>query len=328
MKQATPTPHPAVAEGFVLVPVELTGEMARAWRAAGQQATSTNSSRYRALIAAAPKAALAELLETRLPCDIAVGHMTIKKGCTLQTLVHRMETMNAAVQALTKTKLPADPGWLKTINQIAAENSTFNGSGSGSGAVRAAHQQGEYLPIESAPKDGSLIRVLVEFEDYPLNDDNLPQWTVGFNNLGNTQVDEWQFVGWSWQSDRFCEGTGTPVGWLPMLDAARGVAPALGPLSNDKLYLLRRLSANQEHYSRSEFAQKMGEIISGTTPAQNPQEAEDGARFRGMWHAANDADDRFDDAFFEGDTEPKTLAEFRARVDHALAACAQHKGGA
>ena len=101
-------------------------------------------------------------------------------------------------------------------------------------ALAAPLQQGEYLPMTSAPKDGSLIRMLVKFEDHPLDDDDQPQWTVGFNNLSNTQVDEWQFVGWSWQSDLFCDGTGTPIGWLPMLDAARGAAQAApAPVAED-----------------------------------------------------------------------------------------------
>ena len=108
------------------------------------------------------------------------------------------------------------------------------GPDEGRSQARVPLQQGEYLPMTSAPKDGSLIRMLVKFEDHPLDDDDQPQWTVGFNNLSNTQVDEWQFVGWSWQSDLFCDGTGTPIGWLPMLDASRRAAQAApAPVAED-----------------------------------------------------------------------------------------------
>lgn len=47
---------PAVPEGWVLVPVKLTREMAMAWKQAGEVAMSTNSTRYAAMLNAAPTA--------------------------------------------------------------------------------------------------------------------------------------------------------------------------------------------------------------------------------------------------------------------------------
>lgn len=74
-------------------------------------------------------------------------------------------------------------------------------------------------PMETAPRDGTVIRLLVRFEDHPLIDDNSePMWTIGGNTFDNTgqDADLWQFAGWDWTHDRFTEGTGKPVGWLPL----------------------------------------------------------------------------------------------------------------
>jgi len=71
--------------------------------------------------------------------------------------------------------------------------------------------------IESAPKDGTMVWLLVDYADggAPLADATRA-WTIGFNNLGNTEEDRWIFAGWSWSQDCFCEGSGTPVAWKPL----------------------------------------------------------------------------------------------------------------
>lgn len=84
-----------------------------------------------------------------------------------------------------------------------------------------------WLPMESAPKDGQLVRLLVQFEENAIDDGDEPFATIGQNNFQNDRVDRWQFVGWNWTHDEFTDGLGTPLGWLPMLDeqstAARDV---------------------------------------------------------------------------------------------------------
>lgn len=71
-------------------------------------------------------------------------------------------------------------------------------------------------PIGTAPKDGTMVRLLVDYSEggAPL-DDAERAWTIGFNNLSNTGEDRWQFAGWCWIHDHFTEGSGEPVGWLP-----------------------------------------------------------------------------------------------------------------
>lgn len=74
-------------------------------------------------------------------------------------------------------------------------------------------------PIATAPTDGTMVRLLVEFDDHALEDDtSKPIWTIGVNNFDHDGTDEWKFAGWCWSHDNFTQGQGVPVGWLPMVD--------------------------------------------------------------------------------------------------------------
>lgn len=73
-------------------------------------------------------------------------------------------------------------------------------------------------PMESAPRDGTIIALRVEFEEHSLEDSCDPVWTIGFCNDDNVNDDErigWQFAGWCWTHDHFTEGKGKPIGWKP-----------------------------------------------------------------------------------------------------------------
>ena len=84
------------------------------------------------------------------------------------------------------------------------------------------------LPPENAPKDGTLLRLLVDYRGEhgagPLEDED-QAWTVGFNDLANTGEDEWQIAGWNWSQDCFTEGHGAVIGWLPFHELAATPAP-------------------------------------------------------------------------------------------------------
>ena len=97
-------------------------------------------------------------------------------------------------------------------------------------ALAAAPARAEpvaWRDMATAPKDSTMLRLLVAFTEHPTEDNGpeVPLPTIGANSLDNTGVDEWQFAGWSWQQDCFTQGEGTPVGWLPMIDAAPQPAP-------------------------------------------------------------------------------------------------------
>lgn len=81
----------------------------------------------------------------------------------------------------------------------------------------------KWRDIESAPKDGTLVRLLVSFDEHSTEDaEEAP--TIGSNNFDNDGEDVWRFAGWCWSHDHFTQGVGTPVGWLPMIEA--GASPA------------------------------------------------------------------------------------------------------
>lgn len=79
-------------------------------------------------------------------------------------------------------------------------------------------------PMESAPRDGSMLRLLVQFTDHATQDTDGAAWTIGANKHDHDGEDLWQFAGWCWTHDHFTEGKGTPVGWLPLLDDAHDAA--------------------------------------------------------------------------------------------------------
>ncbi|WP_458068694.1 hypothetical protein [Rhodanobacter sp. BL-MT-08] len=73
-------------------------------------------------------------------------------------------------------------------------------------------------PIESAPRDGRMLQLLVQFDEHATDDTLGPAWTIGSNSFDENGEDNWQFAGWCWDHDHFTEGKGTPVGWAPMID--------------------------------------------------------------------------------------------------------------
>src|SRR5690606_35045374 len=97
------------------------------------------------------------------------------------------------------------------------------------------------LPIETAPRDGTLVRLLVEFEDHATEDTEGPAWTIGHNSRDNTGDDEWQFAGWCWNHDHYTEGRGQPVGWLPMVDPLASAPQQPAAVDEDAAEALRFL---------------------------------------------------------------------------------------
>lgn len=76
-------------------------------------------------------------------------------------------------------------------------------------------------PMDTAPRDGTLLRLLVDFDENAIEDSISATWTIGACNDDNVSEGArigWQFAGWCWTHDHFTEGKGTPVGWLPLID--------------------------------------------------------------------------------------------------------------
>lgn len=65
--------------------------------------------------------------------------------------------------------------------------------------------------MADAPLDGTLVQLLVRFDNHAIEDTNAPTWTIGSHNDG-----EWNFVGWCWHRDEWTRGSGDLLAWLPM----------------------------------------------------------------------------------------------------------------
>jgi len=88
--------------------------------------------------------------------------------------------------------------------------------------------------MNTAPTDGTLLRLLVAFTDHATEDEGfLPEGcaTVGANSKDNTGEDLWQFAGWNWEQDCYTEGKGTVLGWLPMIDETTDALPEAARLA-------------------------------------------------------------------------------------------------
>jgi hypothetical protein len=97
--------------------------------------------------------------------------------------------------------------------------------------------------ISTAPKDGTLVWLFIDYEgadQFTALQDNLQAWTIGFNQLADTEIDEWEIVGWDWEQDHFRNGEGKILGWEHLN------APPLRP-TGDNEHLAAMVTALQKH---------------------------------------------------------------------------------
>lgn len=133
-----------------------------------------------------------------------------------------------------------------------------------------------WRPMETAPRDGTILRLLVRFTEHPLDDaseaDLVP--TIGENNRDNTGEDVWQFAGWCWTHDHFTEGHGTPVGWLPMLsDSSPDLREVVAMLEDcvDSLEYVNRSHPEATGWGvRAERIEKSKVVLASINPKLEP----------------------------------------------------------
>lgn len=107
------------------------------------------------------------------------------------------------------------------------------------------------LPIETAPRDGTLLRLLVDYTDEGENplEDKYQAWTIGLNQFSDTGEDVWDFAGWSWEQDCFTAGVGKVIGWLPFHSSSHdlvSVQEAAKVLLNDRTALAMMVDVAEE----------------------------------------------------------------------------------
>jgi hypothetical protein len=82
----------------------------------------------------------------------------------------------------------------------------------------------EWRPIATAPKDGTLILLLIAPDEErccELEDTAKGSRTIGQNNFDHDGEDKWLFAGWSWSHDHYTEGQGNPCAWMPLPEAPK-----------------------------------------------------------------------------------------------------------
>jgi hypothetical protein len=131
-----------------------------------------------------------------------------------------------------------------------------------------AGQARDWMPMETAPKDGTMLRLLVQFDENATEDSAEPCPTIGANSFVHSGEDVWQFAGWNWEQDCFDEGVGTPVGWLPLLDVqAAPSVPDVAVIANIRKYAEElNAEAVADGFAGSETACKLFDLLD-TAPA-------------------------------------------------------------
>lgn len=151
--------------------------------------------------------------------------------------------------------------------------------------VAGALPASAWLPMDSAPKDGTMVRLLVDYSGEhgcnPLEDADQAQ-TIGANNdsnVGDNEGKGWEFAGWNWQQDHFTHGCGTPIGWLPFVAPSASLAtpsPAQAePTKRDLLQAIADYGTAKEARNDGMTAQcfaKVCELIDGCTLATGAAE--------------------------------------------------------
>lgn len=113
--------------------------------------------------------------------------------------------------------------------------------------------------IATAPKDGTMLRLLVNFTANATEDHQICA-TIGANNFDNDGEDVWQFAGWNWTHDCFTQGEGTAILWMPMISVY--AASQAQPERSKALVLPERISRT--------YAEMTG-LLSKKAPAQPEQ---------------------------------------------------------
>lgn len=199
-------------------------------------------------------------------------------------------------------------------------------------AVRIVQVEPTPLPIDLAPRDGTLLRLRVRYEansdkSWTPLDDAEESWTVGFNNADNTEEDRWRVVGWCWSHGHLVEAADDVevLGWLPFHGEQTLAAAPVAPAGEDDEWsgLERLADAATQGQWISDFAE--GDYAVARD--------EDGGILAYILSSDYDGDNAAGDAAFIAAANPATIkrmiAALRARSEPeagAVATCSVCQG--
>lgn len=92
----------------------------------------------------------------------------------------------------------------------------------------------KWQPIETAPKDGTLVLLHVDFSGRQHRLHDAVDWavTTGQNCCDNTGEDVWEVVGWDWSFDafetEFIEPGSAVTHWMPLPPPPKRAPPRSG----------------------------------------------------------------------------------------------------
>lgn len=140
-------------------------------------------------------------MDWKLPCDVTVGHGTMCKGVSLRTLVTRMKVLYEMA-----TGNNADEVANRTPEQRTALADAFRArlAAAPQPAVAAG-----WMPIETAPKDGSYLLLWEQYSDAPF----VGYWSGGSWSVSHEHVD----AEGGWDGANVVDALSMPIThWMPL----------------------------------------------------------------------------------------------------------------
>jgi hypothetical protein len=133
-----------------------------------------------------------------------------KRVSSYRTLVSSLESQISRHRA----NASEAAGAIRTLDSERAANAVLTAELS---EYKQDAERYRWRPIETAPKDGSSVLLLVEDSDYPLEDERATATIGAYGTEGGAEFDQtWNFAGWDWCQDCYVRGNGTPTHWMPL----------------------------------------------------------------------------------------------------------------
>lgn len=164
--------------------------------------------------------------------DAVVAAHTIQNatGAMQQEIIALKHELAVAKETIARVQIESDENWNEAFEyegDAVELAETLAAAKSEIASLKAELARFVGRPIEEAPKDGTMLRLLCKSGAHPLADDDIYE-TIGFNSFDDSGIDEWQMAGWNWCHDKFCKGDGIPTHFcfLPAIITPSDSAPA------------------------------------------------------------------------------------------------------